>query len=70
MSRTDTREIKIMNLERCYYTQSNEHDSHMSMVLRLEPSYVNLTVIVNDIVFFCCYMLSIIVDFMILLGIY
>ena len=42
----------------------------MSMVLRLESSCVNLTVIVNDIVFVDCYMLSIIVDFMILLGIY
>ena len=50
MSRTDTRGIKIMNLERCYYTQSNEHNSQMSMVWRLESSCVNLTVIVNDIV--------------------
>ena len=51
VSRTDTRGRKIMNLERCKYTQSNEHDSQMSMVLRLESSCVNLTVIVNDIVF-------------------
>ena len=50
MSRTDTREIKIMNLGRCKYTQSNEHDSQMSMVLGLESSRVNLTVIINDIV--------------------
>ena len=50
MSRTDTREIKIMNLERGEYTQSNEHNSQMSMVSRLESSCVNLTVIVNDIV--------------------
>ena len=42
----------------------------MSMVLRLESSCVNLTVVVNDIVLVVCYMLSIIVDFMILLGIY
>ena len=41
----------------------------MSMVLRLESSCVNLTVIVNDIVLVVA-MLSIIVDFMILLGIY
>ena len=32
------------------YTQSNEHNSQISMVLRLESSCVNLTVIVNDIV--------------------
>ena len=39
-----------MNLERCWYTQSNEHNSQMSMVLKLESSCVNLTVIFNDIV--------------------
>ena len=50
MSLTDARGIKITNLERCYYTQSNDYDSQMSMVLGLEFSCVNLTVIVNDIV--------------------
>ena len=70
MSRTDTREIKIMNLERCKYTQSNEHNSQMSMVLRLESSCVNLAVLINDYSTCCCYMLSIVVDFIILFDIY
>ena len=40
------------------------------MVLRLEPSWMNLMVLIDDYSTCCCYMLSIIVDFMILLGIY
>ena len=42
----------------------------MSMVLRLEPSWMNLMVLIDDYNTCCGYMLSIIVDFMILLGIY
>ena len=69
MSRTDTR-IKVMNLERCSYTQSNEPNSQMSMVLRLESSCVNLAVPINGYSTCCCYMLSNVVDFILLLDIY
>ena len=58
VSRSDTR-IEIEERSVTYrhkrkkdneYTQSNELNSQMSMVLRLESSCVNLTVIVTDIV--------------------
>ena len=42
----------------------------MSMVLRLESSCVNLAVLINDYSTCCCYMLSNVVDFILLLDIY
>ena len=42
----------------------------MSMVLRLESSCVNLAVLINDQSNCCCYMLSNVVDFILLLDIY
>ena len=42
----------------------------MSMVLRLESSCVNLAVLINDHSTCCCYMLSNVVDFILLLDIY
>ena len=42
----------------------------MSMVLRLEPLWMNLMVLIDDYNTCCCYMLSIIVEFMILSDIY
>ena len=37
-------------------------NSQMSMVLRLEPSWMNLMVLIDDYNTCCCYMLSFIVD--------
>ena len=34
----------------------------MSMVLKLEPSWMNLMVLIDDYSTCCCYMLSFIVD--------
>ena len=42
----------------------------MSMVLRLESSCVNLAVLINDYSTCCCYMLSNVVDAILLLDIY
>ena len=48
----------------------NEPISQMSMVWRLESSWVYLTLFINDSCTCCCYLLSIVVDFMILSDIY
>ena len=42
VSRTDTRGIKLINLEICEYTQSNEPNSQMSMIRRRESSLMSL----------------------------
>ena len=48
----------------------NEPISQMSMVWRLESSWVYLVLFINDSCTCCCYLLSIVVDFMILSDIY
>ena len=42
VSRSDTRIVKRMNLEICYYTQFNELNSQMSMMGRRESSLMSL----------------------------